>query len=129
MRVGFTGLGRMGAYMARNLASAGHDLILWNRSASKAFALAQEIGALAVATPKGLTDTAQVVITMLADDASSLAVHLGDDGIFAGHGAKTFIEMGTMSPDHIHALAAAAPEGTAVIDAPVSGATQAAQAG
>jgi hypothetical protein len=40
--------------------------------------------------------------------------------------ARVFVEMGTMSPDHIRALAAAAPDGVRIIDAPVSGATQAA---
>jgi 3-hydroxyisobutyrate dehydrogenase-like beta-hydroxyacid dehydrogenase len=36
MRVGFAGLGRMGAHMARNLVAAGHDVTVWNRSAAKA---------------------------------------------------------------------------------------------
>jgi 3-hydroxyisobutyrate dehydrogenase len=62
---------------------------------------------------------------MLADDPSSAAVHFGADGLFAG-GAQTYVEMGTMSPDHIQRLVRGAPEGTRVIDAPVSGATQAA---
>ncbi|MFO7806157.1 MAG: NAD(P)-dependent oxidoreductase [Paracoccaceae bacterium] len=126
MRVGFAGLGRMGAEMARNLAVAGFDLTLWNRSADKAAILAAELGCAVVDNPRALAETCDVVVTMLADDASSDAVHLGGDGLFAGRGARYFIEMGTMSPSHIAALAAAAPAGTTVIDAPVSGATQAA---
>ena len=55
MRIGFAGLGRMGAPMARNLAEAGHDLTLWNRSADKADALANEIGASVAATPCDLS--------------------------------------------------------------------------
>lgn len=62
---------------------------------------------------------------MLADDLSSEEVHGGPDGLFAGS-AVTYIEMGTMSPDHIAWLAERAPIGARVIDAPVSGATQAA---
>lgn len=124
-RVGLAGTGRMGAEMARNLARAGFAVTLWNRSAGKAEALAAEIGGQVAATPRALSDAADVVVTMLADDAASDAVHLGPDGLFAGS-AGTYLEMGTMSPDHITALVDAAPEGAQVIDAPVSGATRAA---
>ncbi|MBB99477.1 MAG: 6-phosphogluconate dehydrogenase [Rhodobacteraceae bacterium] len=126
MRVGIAGLGRMGAHMARNLARAGHDVTLWNRSRDKAEALAAEIGCAIAATPRALTDATQAVVTMLADDVASQVVHAAPDGLFAGRGARWFVEMGTMSPTHIEALGATAPEGTRVIDAPVSGATQAA---
>ncbi|MBF9031442.1 NAD-binding protein [Rhodobacterales bacterium HKCCE3408] len=125
MRVGFAGLGRMGAHMARNLSRAGHDLTLWNRTPDKARTLAAELGCAVADSPRALSDAAEVVVTMLADDPSSDAVHSGPDGLFAGS-ARTFVEMGTMSPDHIARLAADAPEGARVIDAPVSGATQAA---
>jgi len=126
MRVGFAGLGRMGAPMARNLARAGHELVLWNRTREKAEALAGEIGAEVADTPRAAAEGAAAVVTMLADDPSSEAVHRGPDGLFAAAGARVLLEMGTMSPDHIRALAAEAPEGVLVIDAPVSGATQAA---
>lgn len=128
MRVGFAGLGRMGVHMARNLAAAGFDLVLWNRSAEKAVALSQELGCATADTPRGLADASDVVVTMLADDPSSERVHFGPEGLFAGRAATRFIEMGTMSPDHIAALSKAAPQGAVVIDAPVSGATQAAEA-
>lgn len=126
MHVGFAGLGRMGKPMARNLARAGFELTLWNRSGAKAHTLAAELGCSVAETPVALSNTSDVVITMLADDASSEAVHFGTEGVFAGS-AHTFVEMGTMSPDHIAALVARAPESATVIDAPVSGATQAAQ--
>ena len=45
MRVGFAGLGRMGAHMARNLSRAGHKVTLWNRTPGKAQALAAELAA------------------------------------------------------------------------------------
>ncbi|MDA7428780.1 NAD(P)-dependent oxidoreductase [Primorskyibacter aestuariivivens] len=125
MRAGFAGLGRMGAHMARNLSRAGFELTLWNRTPDKARALADELGCAVAESPRALSDVADVVVTMLADDPSSEAVHLGPDGLFAG-GTRTFVEMGTMSPDHIARLVAEAPAGTRVIDAPVSGATQAA---
>lgn len=126
MRVGFAGLGRMGAHMAGNLVGAGFDVTVWNRSSAKARMLAQHTGCGLAETPRALAASCDVVVTMLADDPSSEAVHLGEEGLFAANGAKLFVEMGTMSPDHIAALVQAAPEGTRVIDAPVSGATQAA---
>jgi len=126
MRVGFAGLGRMGSHMAENLVAAGHQVTVWNRSPDKAQALADKIGCAVAATPADLTNASEVVVTMLADDPSSEAVHLGPGGLFNGQGARVFVEMGTMSPDHIRVLSDAAPEGCTVIDAPVSGATQAA---
>lgn len=125
MRIGFTGLGRMGTHMARNLSRAGHELTLWNRSGEKARALAEELGCAVAENPRALSDAADVVVTMLADDPSSEAVHFSEDGLFAGS-ARAFVEMGTMSPDHIARLAAQCPANSVVIDAPVSGATQAA---
>lgn len=127
MQVGFAGLGRMGAAMAANLVAAGLPVTVWNRSADKAAELARATGCAVAPTPRALADAADVVVTMLADDASSDAVHLGADGLFSGARARVFVEMGTMSPGHIAALAAAAPTQTRVIDAPVSGATQAAR--
>lgn len=126
MRIGFAGLGRMGSHMAGNLVAAGHQVTVWNRSPDKAWALADKTGCSVVLTPATLTDASDVVLTMLADDPSSEAVHLGPDGLFTGQGARIFVEMGTMSPDHIRVLSDAAPTGCTVIDAPVSGATQAA---
>ncbi|MDG4649215.1 NAD(P)-dependent oxidoreductase [Roseibacterium sp. SDUM158017] len=127
MRVGFAGLGRMGREMAANLGAAGQALTLWNRTPERAAALAAGIGAEAVASPRALANRCEIVVTMLADDAASREVHFGDEGLFAGKAARLFVEMGTMSPDHIAELGACAPKGTQVIDAPVSGATQAAR--
>ncbi|WP_102107604.1 NAD(P)-dependent oxidoreductase [Oceaniglobus roseus] len=126
MRVGFAGLGRMGAPMVRNLVAAGHAVTVWNRTTAAAEALAEETGCAVAAAPVGLTDGCEVVVTMLADDAASEAVHLGPGGLFAGRGASVFLEMGTMSPGHIASLVQRVPDGARVIDAPVSGATQAA---
>ena len=116
----------MGQHMARNLVRAGNDVTVWNRSIEKAQSLATEVGCDVAETPASLVGATEVVVTMLADDPSSEAVHLGAHGLFAGQGAQIFVEMGTMSPDHIAMLVAAAPEGVTIIDAPVSGATKAA---
>lgn len=74
-RVAFLGLGRMGAPMARRLVDEGHDVIVWNRTASKA----EEFDQVAQ-SPSGAADQAEVVITMLSD-ASSLREVVYDTGL------------------------------------------------
>src|SRR5881392_2776286 len=67
MKVGFIGLGMMGSGMARNLIKAGHVLVVFNRTRSRAQELAQ-LGATVAATPGEAAGSAEVLITMLADD-------------------------------------------------------------
>lgn len=126
-RIGFAGLGRMGVPMASNLARAGFQLALWNRSIDKAERLAAATNGDVRATPRELAANCDIVITMLADDSASAQVHHGDDGLFrAEGGAVHFIEMGTLSPRHVRQLAADAGDRT-VVDAPVSGSIDAAR--
>jgi 3-hydroxyisobutyrate dehydrogenase-like beta-hydroxyacid dehydrogenase len=127
MRVGFAGLGRMGAPMASNLARAGFELVLWNRTTETAVQLADATGGEVRATPRELAESCDVVITMLADDGASEHVHDGEDGLLGANvGADHLIEMGTLSPGHVRQLADRAG-GRVVIDAPVSGSIDAAQ--
>src|SRR5437870_11676653 len=67
MKVGFIGLGMMGSGMARNLIKAGHTLIVFNRTRSRAQELVQ-LGATVAATPGEAAGNAEVLITMLAGD-------------------------------------------------------------
>ncbi len=124
--VGFVGLGRMGIRMATNLADAGFPLHVWNRDPEKSHRLAARCGARIEPNPRSVAETSDVVVAMLADDQASAAVHSGDDGLFAARqGASWFLEMGTLSPDHVRGLARSA-DGRRVIDAPVSGSIDAA---
>jgi 3-hydroxyisobutyrate dehydrogenase-like beta-hydroxyacid dehydrogenase len=118
----------MGVEMAANLVAAGHDVVVWNRTIDKARDFAAQHRCGVAETPAELAQAVDIVVTMLADDASSEAVHLGDAGLFTAPRATVFLQMGTLSPDHVAALAHAAPPGCRVIDAPVSGATGAARA-
>jgi len=127
MRVGFGGLGRMGRRMAANLAAAGHEVTVWNRSAGPAGEVAAEIGARRAERPADLAEVSEVAITMLADDAAARDVYLGENGLIAAPGADLLVEMGTMSPDLVAELGEAArAAGKTYVDAPVSGATEAA---
>nr|WP_277991350.1 NAD(P)-dependent oxidoreductase [Corallococcus macrosporus] len=80
MKVGFIGLGNMGTPMAKNLAGAGHELTVWNRTASKADPLKQQ-GARVAKTPAEAARDAEVVVSMLADDHATEEAVLGQDGI------------------------------------------------
>lgn len=75
MRVGFVGLGNMGAPMARNLLLAGHQLTVYNRTRQRAEALGRE-GARVADAPSDAAADAEVLITMVADDRALRAVLL-----------------------------------------------------
>ncbi len=128
MRVGIAGLGRMGVRMAANLAAAGLNVSVWNRTAGTAQAFAAAHNAFSAANPKDLAERSDVVITMLADDAAAETVYLGPDGLLeASGGSRVLAEMGTISVPIAERLAQLAREkGRRFVDAPVSGATQAA---
>lgn len=73
MNVGFIGLGNMGQAIARNLIKAGHQLMVYNRTRSRAEALQSE-GATVAASPAEAAANAEVLITMLADDNAVKAI-------------------------------------------------------
>ncbi len=90
MKIGFLGLGKMGAPMARHLIAAGHELRVWNRTEGKTKPLLRE-GAIAAATPAEAELGADVVITMLFDDAAHEEVLFGANGL-----------MDALSPGALH---------------------------
>jgi 3-hydroxyisobutyrate dehydrogenase-like beta-hydroxyacid dehydrogenase len=90
MRIGFLGLGKMGLPMARHLIAAGHELRVWNRTEGKTKPLIRE-GAIAAATPAEAELGADVVITMLFDDAAHEEVLFGANGL-----------MDALSPGALH---------------------------
>ena len=127
--VAFLGLGLMGAPMARRLLDAGHELVVWNRSAGKAAPLV-EAGARQASTPREAAGGAEVVITMLADPPALAAVTEGDEGVAAGvEGGATVLEMSTVGPAAVHRLREALPDGATLIDSPVLGSTPQAEDG
>ena len=83
MRLGFIGLGQMGAGIAANLLKAGHEVHVWNRSPAKAEPLVAE-GAILAATPRAAAEGAVAVFTMLAEDDALFGVLEGEDGVLAG---------------------------------------------
>jgi 2-hydroxy-3-oxopropionate reductase len=121
-RVGFIGLGVMGAPMARNLVAAGHEVVVYNRSPGPREALVAA-GARAVETPADVARAAPVVITMLSDDRAVRDVVLGDGGVLdAAAPGSLLIDASTVTPALARELAERASQrDVAVLDAPVSG--------
>jgi 3-hydroxyisobutyrate dehydrogenase-like beta-hydroxyacid dehydrogenase len=106
MKVGFIGLGHMGAGMAANLLRAGHTVTVYNRTPGKAQALVEQ-GAHAAARVADAC-RGEAVITMLADDAALESVVFGDKGVIGGLGQGAIhMSMSTISVALSERLAAA----------------------
>lgn len=122
-KVGFVGLGIMGGPMARNLALAGYELVLYNRTRSKAEELAAEVGAKVAEIPKEVARSSGVIFTMLPGPPEVEEVVAGEDGLLEGAGeGSLIIDMSTSSPVLARELARIARKrGVGMLDAPVSG--------
>jgi 3-hydroxyisobutyrate dehydrogenase-like beta-hydroxyacid dehydrogenase len=129
MRIGFIGLGQMGAAIAANLLRARHEVAVWNRSADKARPLV-EAGATLVDSPKDAATFREVVFSMLADDAALITVLGGEHGVLAGlkTGALhvSMSTIGVATADEVAALHRT--HGQRFLCAPVFGRPQAAAA-
>jgi 3-hydroxyisobutyrate dehydrogenase len=122
MKVGFIGLGHMGAPMSRNVLAAGHDLVVHDvRSDAAAGLLAA--GASWAGSPSESGADRDVVITMLPGPSQVEEVLLGPGGLLAGLPAgATWIDMSTSVPAVADKVAAVAgSSGVAILDAPVAG--------
>ena len=129
--VAIVGTGRMGSAMARAVAAAGHDLVLFNRTRARCDPLADELGARAVDSPAAAAAAADVTISMLADDAAVRAVYTGDDGLAAGaHEGGVLVDMSTVLPATMRSVEPAVrATGSGLLDAPVSGSVSLAESG
>ncbi|MEG3085917.1 NAD(P)-dependent oxidoreductase [Sphingomonas sp. PB4P5] len=113
--IAFIGTGVMGAPMARHLATAGHDLTVYNRTRAKA----EATGLTVAATPAAAAAGKDAVITCVGNDDDLAAVTLGPDGAFGTmREDAVFIDHTTVSADLARRLADVRG---LVIDAPVSG--------
>jgi len=130
-RVGFVGLGIMGSRMAANLARAGYDLTVFNRTRSTAETWAAEHGGTVAATPAEVGAASDVVISMVVDGEQVRAVLLGDDGVAQGAAAGTLcVDMSTIAPAQTRAIGTElAQHGLRLLDAPVTGSSPKAQDG
>src|SRR6186997_2931884 len=121
MRAAFVGIGNMGGPMAANALAAGHEVAVFDVSPERVAALV-ELGARAASSPADAARGAEVVDLVVLDAPQVEAATSGADGVLAGvePGAVVAVHS-TVHPSTIHALAAAAPDGVDVVDAPISG--------
>jgi 3-hydroxyisobutyrate dehydrogenase-like beta-hydroxyacid dehydrogenase len=121
-RIGFAGLGAMGAGIARRLLDAEHDVIGWNRTKEKAEPLL-DAGMAWADTPRELGASVDVLFTMLTNTAAIEAITDGEDGVLAGLRQGTvWADISTIAPDASVALAERVnATGAWFLDCPVSG--------
>lgn len=126
-KIGFIGLGTMGAPMASNLLKKGFEVTVYNRTAAKCEPLAK-LGASVAASPKEAAVKADIVITMVSNDSSIADVYEGEHGVLAGiRPGMTVIDCSTISPSLVHKLAEQVSAlGASFLDAPVTGSSPAA---
>ena len=127
--MGFIGLGIMGSRQAANLARAGFELTVFNRTRERADEWAAEHGGTVAATPREVSG--EVVITMVVDGDQVEEMLLGEDG--AVHGARPgtlFVDMSTIGPADTRRIAGELTErGHRFVDAPVTGSAPKAEDG
>ena len=121
-RIGFAGLGAMGAGIARRLLDAGHEVSGWNRTKEKAEPLL-DAGMAWADTPRELAASVDVLFTMLTNTAAIEAITDGEDGVLAGLRQGTvWADISTIAPDASVALAEHVnATGAWFLDCPVSG--------
>src|SRR5687767_1097859 len=129
-RIGFIGLGTMGAPMARRLLNGGHSVTVWARR-QEAIATLVAAGASAGDSPADVASHSDIVMTMVTDTKAVEEVVLGERGIARGARAGALVvDHSTIAPDGARRMASAlTTHGVEMLDAPVSGGSAAAEAG
>ena len=126
-RVALLGTGRMGSAIAERLSAAGFQLTVWDRTRTRAEALA--IGQVA-GTPAEAARTADVVVSSLTGPDAVRSTYLSPEGALAGAVGQLFIDMSTAGPDSVAELASAImPTGARLVDAPILGSPAVVRAG
>src|SRR4051812_32437209 len=126
-RIAILGTGKMGSAIAGRLGEAGFELVVWNRTRSKAEALG--LGSVAD-TPAAAVARADIVISSLTDADAVLGTYLDRDGALAAGVGKRFIEMSTAGPELVSSLEPqVTAAGGSLVDAPILGAPPLVRAG
>ena len=129
LKIGFIGLGAMGARMSARLIRAGHEVLLYNRTPEKAAPLVA-LGGRLVASPAEAADKASFVFVMVEGDEASRSIWQGPDGLHAALTPNALaIECSTLSISRVRQIAEEARvRGTRFVEAPVSGSLPQAEA-
>jgi 3-hydroxyisobutyrate dehydrogenase len=121
-RIGFVGVGRMGANMARRLHELGHPVVaICDTNAASASQLAQELGSKPAEKPADVTALSDVIFTVVTDDAAMKAIFFGPDNLFTDAKGKLFINCATISPAvHVEIEKKGEQLGADVVEAPMA---------
>lgn len=129
-KVGFVGVGRMGANIARRLSDLGYEISsIYDHHHPIAEAMAEELGSLAATSLADVTAASDVIFTVVTDDAAMDEIFTGDQSLLTGSEGKTFINCATVSPEsHLKAAELATKAGAMTLAASMaSSITQARQ--
>jgi 3-hydroxyisobutyrate dehydrogenase-like beta-hydroxyacid dehydrogenase len=131
MRVALIGAGRMGGAMGARVAAADHELVIFNRTRSRAEEAAGRTGARVAGSAQEAAEAAEVCLVSLADDAAVTTTYLEDDGLIGGvQPGAVVCDMSTVAPATVRGLAPlVAQRGATLLDTPVSGSVSTVESG
>jgi 3-hydroxyisobutyrate dehydrogenase len=121
-RIGFVGVGRMGANMARHLKEIGYRITaIFDAKVENARVLAEELGAKAANQLSEVTREADVIFTVVTDDKAMREIFFGPDNLFKEARGKLFINCATISPSvHVEVAKQGIELGAEVLEAPMA---------
>jgi 3-hydroxyisobutyrate dehydrogenase len=121
-KIGFVGVGRMGANMARRLKEVGYPVVVvFDSHQEIAVDLAKELSCDAVSKVSRVSELSDAVFTVVTDDAAMREIYFGEDNLFAHATGRLFVNCATISPSvHIEVAKKGAEAGAMVIEAPMA---------
>ncbi|HEY6687594.1 MAG TPA: NAD(P)-dependent oxidoreductase, partial [Propionibacteriaceae bacterium] len=131
MKVALIGAGRMGSAMGARVAGAGHDLVVFNRTRSRAEDLAGRTEARVADSARDAAEFAEVCLVSLADDTAVTATYLDDNGLIAGLQPRAVVcDASTVAPATVRGLRPLVAQKDAILlDTPVSGSVSTVESG
>jgi len=131
MRVALIGAGRMGSAMGGRVAAAGHDLVVFNRTRSRAEDLAGQTNARVADSAREAAEFAEVCLVSLADDPAVTATYIDDNGLIAGLQPRAVVcDASTVAPATVRGLNPLVAQKDAILlDTPVSGSVSTVESG
>jgi 3-hydroxyisobutyrate dehydrogenase len=122
MKIGFVGIGRMGANMARRLKDVGYPVVaVFDSNREIATELGKELGCEAPSKLSKVSELSDAVFTVVTDDTAMRQIYFGEDNLFAHAAGRLFINCATISPAvHVEIAKKGAELGASVIEAPMA---------
>jgi 3-hydroxyisobutyrate dehydrogenase len=121
-KIGFVGVGRMGANMARRLKEVGYPVVsVFDSHQEIAVELAKELGCAAVDQVSKVSESADAIFTVVTDDNAMRQIYFGEDNLLAHANGRLFVNCATISPSvHVEVAKKGNEAGAMVIEAPMA---------